>query len=52
MPQVAPDSASELLERRADIDASFGGDSVEAIYASLAARGGEWAEATLAQLRT
>ncbi len=41
---------SPLADRRADIDRVFGGDSVEAMLAALAALPGEWEQKTTATL--
>lgn len=43
--------AAQWTERRADIDRHFGGESVDATFASLQSDGSEWAAATLATLR-
>jgi enoyl-CoA hydratase len=45
-----PTGPSALTERRADIDAAFAFDGVEAIAKALSAKPGEWAEKTLATL--
>jgi len=41
-----------IVARRADIDRLFAGDTVEAIFAALAADGGEWAADQLKSLKT
>ena len=41
-----------LSHRREAIDRAFGGDSVEAVFAALAADGSTWAQEQLATLRT
>ncbi|MGN8000913.1 enoyl-CoA hydratase/isomerase family protein [Sphingomonas sp. 22176] len=43
---------AKILAHYADIDRLFAGDTVEEIFAALAAEDGEWAAATLATLRT
>ncbi|HVF92763.1 MAG TPA: enoyl-CoA hydratase/isomerase family protein, partial [Sphingomonas sp.] len=48
---VAPPDA-KLLERREEIDRLFASDTLEDVYAALAADGGEFARETLATLRT
>lgn len=45
-----PPPPSDLAAHTGDIDCGFCFDSVEAIRAALAARGGEWATKTLAEL--
>jgi enoyl-CoA hydratase len=42
---------SAMIERHDDIDRVFGGDSMEAILAALAADGSDWASAQLESLR-
>lgn len=49
---AADPGPAPLGPHRAEIDRLFGGDSVEAIFAALAADGGEWAAAQLKTLRT
>jgi len=49
---AAPAPEPRIAAHRADIDRLFAGDTVEAIFAALAADGGEWAAAQLATLRT
>ena len=46
-----PAGASELERRQGDIERAFGGATVEAILAALAAMGGEWADKTMAILQ-
>ena len=43
---------SAMIEHHDQIDALFGGDTVEAIFAALEAASGDWAAAQLAILRT
>ena len=49
---AAPPPAAAILAREADIDRLFAADRLEDVFAALAADDGEWAQATLATLRT